>query len=157
MMLRTMIVSCLGQYLADEMQAATKKDKDGAFGGGGDYADYGDYGDYGSDDEYGTEDIGNAKKAFGNDIDFGLGAGAGIGADFDVGAFEDFDEDCCDDEGGDFDNFDLQQKKINIEDLLLHSSVAATNEILQDAVRTTIKNLGKQTVQMAIREESGLF
>ena len=34
--------------------------------------DYGDYGaEYGSDDEYVTEDIGNAKKAF-KDMDFGM-------------------------------------------------------------------------------------
>ena len=40
------------------------------YGGEDDYGD--DYGaDYGSDDEYVTEDIGNAKKVF-NDINFGM-------------------------------------------------------------------------------------
>ena len=58
---------------------------------GDEYGDYGDYGDYGSDDEYGCEDIGNAKRAFGNEFDFGVGAGMGCDALVDVGAFDDYD------------------------------------------------------------------
>ena len=59
---------------------------------GDEYGDYGDYGDYGSDDEYGTEDIGNARQAFGNEFDFGLGAGMGSEALVDVGAFDEYEQ-----------------------------------------------------------------
>ena len=50
--------------------------------------DYGGYGDYGSDDEYGTEDVGNAKKAFGGDLANEMGMIPDLGCDFEGG----FDE-----------------------------------------------------------------
>ena len=76
MLLRTMLIGSLSKLLAEKL---TGQD-DGSDGGKQDSdCPYGDYGDYGSDDDYGTEDIGNARRAFGNEIDFGMGAGMGQG------------------------------------------------------------------------------
>lgn len=96
MLLRTMLIGSLSKLLAEKL---TGQDTGADDGGRGDSdCDYGDYGDYGSDDDYGTEDIGNARRAFGNEIDFGLGAGAGPGGEYmDIGAFENFDEDYFED------------------------------------------------------------
>ena len=138
MLLTTMIIACLSKYLADQLQ----KESGGMNGEDGDSGDYGDYGDYGSDDEYGTEDIGGAKRAFGNDVDFGMGAGAGFGENFDVGAFEDV----CDVSDGGFDEGD--GKKINAEEKLLTSigGLSSNQEGLQDVIRATLTQHGEQTV-----------
>ena len=95
MLLRTMLIGSLSKLLAEKL---TGQD-DGSDGGKQDSdCPYGDYGDYGSDDDYGTEDIGNARRAFGNEIDFGMGAGMGQGGEYmDIGAFENFDEDYFED------------------------------------------------------------
>ena len=96
MLLRTMLIGSLSKLLAEKL---TGQDAGADDGGKGDSeCEYGDYGDYGSDDDYGTEDIGNARRAFGNEIDFGLGAGSGPGGEYmDIGAFENFDEDYFED------------------------------------------------------------
>ena len=88
-----MLIGSLGKLLAAKLQGEGQDGGRGGSNGGSDAdcGDYGDYGDYGSDDDYGTEDIGNARRAFGNEFDFGLGAGPGGDAGADIGAFEDFD------------------------------------------------------------------
>lgn len=67
--LRTMIVGSLASFLEYQVSKPAKSKPKFDDYGGDDYGDYGN--DYGSDDEYVTEDIGNAQNAFG-DINFGM-------------------------------------------------------------------------------------
>ena len=161
MQLRTMLVGCMASFLEYQVSGKSGKAKADMFGDYGGEDDYGDYGaDYGSDDEYVTEDIGNAKKVFG-DINFGMNPDLMLQDGFaDQGDYFGGDGDTEDD-------IDIASSRNEDEEIILIGDLMneltdptgekTKREMLALIMEQTLKSLGNQTIQMILTEEANLF
>ena len=152
-----MIVGGLASFLEYQVKEPAKgKPKYDDYGGD----DYGDYGnDYGSEDEYVTEDVGNAQNAF-SDINFGMNPELMMQDGFldqnDFFPDEDEEEDRA------FSNPRTENEELVLLSDLMPELVDPTGqktrrEMLAAVVSDALQSVGSQTMLMILSEEASLF